>query len=277
MTRRHQSVTLLYVPADRPDRVKKALLSDADTVIVDLEDAVAPARKTAARDQLSQLLSGTGTRSVQVRVNALSSPWGMPDLEAVAGIPGVEVRLPKVESVHQVAQVVGVLGDRRPLHCLVETALGLECAFRIATSVDSIRSLSLGESDLRSELGAQDDRVLDWARSRVLVASRAAGLPPPSQSVFTDLRDLAGLRATSQAGRRMGFFGRCAIHPKQLAVIRDAYRPEPEEVERAKAVLLAIAEATDAGDGVLTIDGRFFDKAMCRSAERIVALAAATN
>ncbi|MPZ95823.1 MAG: CoA ester lyase [Propionibacteriales bacterium] len=268
------SVTLLYVPADRPDRVAKALATDADVVIVDLEDAVAPSAKAAARDAVPGLVSAADPDRVQVRVNGSSSPWGRDDLAMVASLPaGVSVRLPKVESLGAVDVALDVL-DGRSVHALLESALGVEHAFSIAAG--GVASVGLGEQDLRSELGV-DDRGLAWARGRVVVAARAAGLPPPVQSVFTHLHDPDGLVSSCRAGRALGFVGRCAIHPGQLAVIRAAYRPDGAEVDRARDLLAQVDSARRAGSGVAVLtDGSFVDAAMVEGARRVLELARLT-
>ncbi|MFI7317377.1 HpcH/HpaI aldolase/citrate lyase family protein [Streptomyces venezuelae] len=268
-------LTWLYAPGDRPDVVAKALRAGADAVIVDLEDAVAPDRKAYARAATAELLSSSQPLPVHVRVNALDGPLAEDDLRAVAPLPGVAgLRLPKVTTRAEVIRVaeraVPADGGAPALHALVESALGLEHAFAIATAHPALRGISLGEADLRADLGVRDDSGLDWARSRVVVAARAAGLAPPAQSVHPDIRDLAGLAASCARGRTLGFLGRAAIHPRQLPVIERAYLPTPAEIERAEAI--TEAAATDGGALALP-DGRFVDKAVVEGARRVLALA----
>lgn len=272
------AVTLLYVPADRPERVAKALGLDTDVVIVDLEDAVAPAAKDDARDAVPDLLRSAADVRVQVRVNAMDTPWAADDLAMVSGLPSdVEVRLPKVESTAALEAAEAFAPGRR-LHCLVETALGVERAYDIAAPAGAVASIGLGEADLRSELGVADERGLDWARGRIVVAARAAGLPPPAQSVFPRVRDLDGLAASTRAGRTLGFVGRQAIHPAQLPVIRAAYRPDPPEVQAARDLLDAFAQAQARDNGVTVLDdGRFVDAAMVAGARRVLDLEALTR
>jgi citrate lyase subunit beta / citryl-CoA lyase len=264
-------ITLLYVPGDQPERVVKALASDADVVIVDLEDAVRPEAKAAARDNLPSLLGGVdSTQGLQVRINALTTRWVDEDLEAVSALPpGVGVRVPKCEDPLALDDLDRRLGSR-PLHLLVESALGVEAAFALTQCV-RVASIGLGEADLRADLGVIDDGGLLWARSRIVNAAAAAGLPPPSMSVYPDVADLDGLRESCAAGRRLGFLGRAAIHPRQLPVISAAFRPPVADVARARE-LLAAADTSDAG-AVLTADGRFVDEAVLREARRTLALA----
>ena len=241
-------LTWLYVPADRPDRVEKALASRAHAVIVDLEDGVAPARKDEARANLAQLPRDPG-KPLWVRVNAGSEE----DLAATGDRP---VIVPKAE---------GAFPEGRTVIALIETALGVERAFEIA-QLPGIAGLGLGEADLGSQTGARD---LDWARSRVINAAVAAGLPRPPQSVYPHVRDLDGLAASSARGRALGHLGRTAIHPDQLEVIERAYLPTRAEVDTARATL----ERLEA-DGVGTLaDGAFVDRAMLGVAQQVLAIA----
>lgn len=268
-------LSALYVPGDRPERWSKAIAAGADAVIIDLEDAVAQSHKDQARASLTDL-PPVARVALQVRVNARGSAWHVADVEAVSGLPGeVGVRLPKVESADEIRALAASLGDR-PIHALIESALGVERAFEIATA--GVASIGLGEADLRSQLGLARGPAaepgLQWARSRIVNAAAAAGLPAPMMSVYADIADLGGLAASCAAGRALGFVGRAAIHPGQLATIESAFRPAPDEVERAREVLARIAAA--AADGVGTVildDGSFLDVAMVESARRTLALA----
>ncbi|QUB99470.1 HpcH/HpaI aldolase/citrate lyase family protein [Cellulosimicrobium cellulans] len=268
-------LALLYVPADRPDRVAKALASAADVVLVDLEDAVAPARKDEARAHAVALLDdAAAARGVQVRINHPATPWHAADVAALAGMPlAVGARAPKVESADEVRALAAALPGRA-LHLLVESALGVERAFELATASPQVASLGLGEADLRSDLRVDDEAGLAWARSRVVVAARAAGLPSPAMSAFTHVRDLDGLAASCRAGRALGFCGRTAIHPAQLDTIRDAFLPTPDEVDRAREVVERVGDAAASGTGVVALaDGTFLDVAMVERARTVLALA----
>ena len=270
-------VTLLYAPADRPDVVAKALRSSADVVVLDLEDAVAPAHKSGARETVRAAVAGTD-RAVQVRVNAPGTPWHDDDVALVSTLrPEVGARLPKVDDPAQVADVARRLAGR-PLHLLVESALGVERAFSLANADPAVASLGLGEADLRSDLRCTSEEGLAFARARIVVAARAAGLPSPLMSVYPHLRDLDGLRESSLAGRRLGFCGRAALHPAQLEVIRAAFTPTPDEIDRARTVLERIGSATSVGAGTVVLaDGSFLDGAMVEQARAVLALAVATS
>ncbi|MFM9591468.1 HpcH/HpaI aldolase/citrate lyase family protein [Streptomyces scabiei] len=269
-------LTWLYVPGDRPEVVAKALACGADVVIVDLEDAVAPDRKGYARAATADLLSAPQPVPVHVRVNALHTPEAEQDLKVLSPLPGLSaLRLPKVTSPAEIVAVAEgtapAEGGAIPLYALLESALGVERAYAIAGAHPALHGITLGEADLRADLGVHHDRALDWPRSRVVVAARAAGLPSPAQSVHPDTKDLDGLAASCAHGRSLGFLGRAAIHPRQLPVIERAYAPTPQEVESAEETLRA---ATAAPGAQALPDGRFIDPAIVAAAHRTLSLAA---
>jgi citrate lyase subunit beta/citryl-CoA lyase len=225
-------------------------------VIVDLEDGVPVDAKGRARDALPALLDADPGKPVYVRVNAGSGE----DLEVVAQLAIDGIFLPKVERAEQIP-------DGLDVHALIESAAGLEAAFVIA-SHPRVRSLSLGEADLRSQTGALE-AGLDWARGRIVNAAVAAGLPRPAQSVYPHVRDLDGLARSCRHGRELGHLGRAAIHPAQLPVIEQAYLPEANELEIARETVARLGEVAV---GTLA-DGAFVDPAMLGAARQVVALA----
>ncbi|GAA2077853.1 CoA ester lyase [Streptomyces albiaxialis] len=271
-------LTWLYAPGDRPGVVAKALGSGADVVLVDLEDAVAPDRKEYARAATAELLAdpAPGPVPIHVRVNALDGPLAEDDVRTLAGLPGLAgLRLPKVTGPADLARVAAWAdGTPPPLYALLENALGVERAYEIAAGPPAPHGIALGEADLRADLGVANGPGqgpgLAYARGRAIVAARAAGLAPPPQSVYPDVRDLAGLAASCAEGRALGFLGRTAIHPRQLPVIEEAFRPTAAEVEAAEQIVRAAL--TDAGALALP-DGRFVDAAVVAGARRTLALA----
>jgi citrate lyase subunit beta/citryl-CoA lyase len=272
----------LYVPGDRPDRFAKALTTSPH-VILDLEDAVAPDRKGYARAAVAEALAAPGA-AFAVRVNAAGTPWHAADLAAVAGRPGLRtLRLPKVDGpgdVRELLRHLEPLGGPPPagLTCLLESARAVEAAHAIAIADPAVTAVALGEADLRSDLGLPTDAGLTWSRSRVVVAARAAGLPPPVMSVHPHVSDVDGLVASCRAGRALGFLGRTCIHPRQVPVVVAAFAPTPAEVDRATALLAALEHAGRTGRGVLALpDGRMVDPAMAGAAHRTLATAAAAT
>ena len=267
----------LYVPGSNPRRIENALASEADTVVLDLEDAVAPNRKEEARETVAGFLRSGHEKPIFVRVNVPGSALAEQDIEAVAGPNLAGLRLPKTESAEAVRRVAKRLEDLRceaGIQCLIESALGLELVFEIARAHERVVGMSLGEADLAADLGVRDDVGLLYARSRLVVATRAAGLPGPVQSVYTNVRDEEGLRRSTEEGKNQGFVGRSAIHPNQLSTINEVFTPTESEVAEAEDLLARLEESAGAGIGALALeDGRFVDEAVVGSARLTLALA----
>ena len=267
----------LYVPASDPRRVEKALASEADAVVLDLEDAVAPNRKAGARQNAAEVLRSRLDKPVFVRVNASGSWLLAEDLRSVVGPNLFGIRLPKTEDpagVKSVAEALESSESRAGIQCLIESALGLEFAFEISRSHERVTNVSLGEADLSADLGVLGEAGLLYARSRVVAASRAAGLAGPVQSVYTDVRNLDGLRLSTREGRDLGFVGRSAIHPSQIPIINEVFTPSEAEVAGAEDLLNQLAESAERGTGAFVLeDGRFVDKAVVEQARVTLALA----
>jgi len=264
----------LYAPGDRADLLEKALAGAADVVVADLEDAVPSDRKAQARATVVALLADHPSGRLHVRVNAVGTTVGQADLRALAGAPATTVRLPKVdgsETVRAAAATIAVHGGSAQLSCLLESALGVERAGEIARAHPWVAAIALGEADLRADLGVAAraaDVGLAHARGRCVLCARAAGLPAPVQSVFPDVRDLDELRRTTAAARDAGFFGRSAVHPRQVPIINEAFLPTAMELEDARALVDALA----AGDGNTVLpDGRYVDRAVVEGALRTLA------
>ena len=266
----------LYVPGDRPDRIARALASDADAVVLDLEDAVAPGQKEAARAEAARVLRSRSAKPLFVRINAVSSGFADADVDAVAGPWLTGLRLPKTEAPEEVRHVAERLarhGCKAVIQCLIESALGVERAFDLARAHARVAGIGLGEADLAADLGVRAEAGLAYARSRIVVAARAAGLPPPVQSVYTNVRDLDGLRRSSEAGRDLGFFGRSAVHPAQVPVINGVYTPSEAEMAEARTLVAQLEAAAETATGAFVLaDGRFVDRAVVESARHTLAL-----
>ena len=158
------------------------------------------------------------------------------------------------------------------IQCLIESALGLEHALEIARSHERVAGISLGEADLAADLGVRDEAGLLYARSRIVSASRAAGLPGPVQSVYTNVKDLDGLRRSTEEGKNLGFVGRSAIHPSQVPIINEVFTPTEEEVAEAQELLDRLEGEAGSGTGAFVLeDGRFVDRAVVESARRSLA------
>jgi citrate lyase subunit beta/citryl-CoA lyase len=272
----------LYVPGDRADRLAGAGGRGADALIADLEDAVAPDAKAAARDTVRAWLDDLGTRPAAqtwVRVNA--DAVGA-DLDAVTtpALTGVVVAKGEVARIREVGALLDRLEARRGiapgtvrLIPLIESAVGLQEVAEIAR-LPRLHRIGLGEVDLAAELGLALDEPRDAftaLRLQVVVASAAAGIGRPVGPTSTAFRDLDGFRETGQTLRRLGFRARTAMHPAQIPVIHDVFTPTAEELAHARD-LLARFEAAQGGP-ILDDNGRFVDLAVIRNAREVAATA----
>lgn len=256
----------LFVPGHRPERFDKALAAGADRVIVDLEDAVAPADKAAARMALAQWLASTPAR-VAIRLNAADSPWFADDL-ALVDAPAVStVVLPKAED----PQVLAQLAARRPglaLVPLVESAAGF-AALRSLAAVPGVERLAFGHLDFQVDLGMRDaaeDELLPF-RAEIVLASRLARIAPPLDGVTAAIDDAVRLADDVARARRLGFGGKLCIHPKQVAGVRAGFAPGEAEIAWAHRVLSA---AQQAGGAAIAVDGKMVDRPVMLRAEAIL-------
>ncbi len=253
----------LFAPGHDEKLLRKVFDAGADLVLLDLEDAVPPDKKDRAREMVAEVAA---SRACWVRVNRARSELCARDLDALAGSL-LGLRLPKVESAEEVAWVAERMPGV-PLDCTIESARGVLAAYDIA-SAPACALLSYGGLDLAADLGiAVGEQETLFARSYLVVAARAAGKPSPSDGVYPLLEDDAGLRREAEAARRLGFFGKSAIHPRQVPIIHDTFKPTPEELEWAKRVLTAF-EAS-AGAATRTADGEFVDMPVAERARRLM-------
>ena len=260
--------TWLFVPGDRPERFAKAAAAGPDVVVVDLEDAVAPAHKDAARAHVIDWLPRAGV-TVAVRINAAGTTWHDADVAALAALGGPSlVMLPKADRPETVATVLAALPDGSAVVALVETALGVARAIDLARSPGVVR-LAFGSYDLAAELGVDPDHApaLAPARGNLVLASAVGGLAGPIDGVTGDVRDHERLTADVTAAAALGFAGKLCIHPSQVAPAAAALAPSPDEVAWAERVLAAATE-----DGVALVDGRMVDAPVVARARRIVSL-----
>jgi len=265
----------LFVPADSERKISKALDSEADAIIFDLEDSVAPAQKAAARDILKALLKRSGGPEWWVRINPLGSEFHKDDLEliAIADIHGIV--LPKSESGADVTQLAHRTGSI-PIHAIVtETAASLFNLLSYRDPKSPLVAMSWGAEDLSAALGAaskyDSDGSLSFtyrlARSLSLAGAVAAGVQPVD-GVFADFRDDEGLRAEAEAAAHEGFTGKLAIHPAQVPVINAAFTPSTDDVRHAEEIVAAFEAHPDAG--VLSVGGRMVDRPHLVQARRVL-------
>ena len=255
----------LFVPGNRPDRFAKAVAAGADQIVIDLEDAVGPDHKDAARQATSEWLS-TASQTV-VRVNGLLSPFFERDLEVLRGAPR-RVMLPKAR-LSDVQEVAGRLPRGSQIVALVESAAGLEEASAIGR-VDGVARFAFGNVDFAASLGVESDdqQALLFARSALVVAAASASLPPPVDGVTTSLTDLLRVERDTRHGVAIGFAGKLCVHPAQVAAVHAALRPTAEQLARAERIL---SVARDGNVGRL--DGGMVDEPVVQWAHRVSARA----
>lgn len=252
----------LFVPADRPDRFRKAVSCGADAVIIDLEDGVGPERKDAGREALPMAL-GLGI-PVFVRINPLGSPWHEADIAALRQLPFDNVMLPKTESTAAIENLQKDIGPRN-LIALIETAKGLSEIAAIARN-PSVRQFAFGPADYALDLGIPPNPdAFSYALAAIAVASRAAGIFPPLDGPSFDIK--SGELLLNEVGwaRRLGAGGKLCIHPEQVAAVRRGFCPSKEEVLWAQEVVRA-----SQGDGAQTVAGKMVDRPILERARLIL-------
>jgi citrate lyase subunit beta / citryl-CoA lyase len=276
--------SLLFMPGSNARALEKARDLLADGLIFDLEDAVAPAAKEAARALVATAVKagGYGRRELVVRINPLDTPWGEADLAAAAGLPIDAVLLSKTESADQIDRAAAMLDELGApaglaLWCMLETPRGILGAAQLAGSSPRLAALVAGTSDLTKNLHAlhtADRAPLATALGLILLAARAHGLAA-LDGVHLDLADDEGFAAACAQGRAFGFDGKTLIHPKQIATANAAFAPSAAELAWARRVVAAHAEVEKRGAGVVLLEGRLVEQLHVEDARRVLAIAEA--
>lgn len=270
----------LYMPASNPRAIAKARSLACDVVILDLEDAVAPDEKAAARNRVVAEVGtgGFGTRELVVRINALDTPWGADDIAALRSIGIDAVLVPKISGAADLAAVRAALGtDGPPIWAMIETCGGvLELpAIARAAAGSRLTALIAGTNDLAKELRCRpgvDRTPLIPALMAIVTAARAAGLVA-LDGVCNALDDPARLAAEAEQGAGLGYDGKTLIHPAQIAVANTAFGPTPDQLEWAQTVVAAFADGATADKGAIRLDGQMVERLHLAEAEAMLAQA----
>lgn len=275
--------SFLFAPGNHPRRVEKCLTLSTDAVILDLEDAVAQNEKESTRAVVVQALSQPRRCQAYVRVNALSTPWSYGDIEAVV-VPGLDgIVLPKVESaadlltaewmISALERARGLTPGAIDLMPIIETAKGYVALESIVRSGTRVKRVAFGAGDFTLDAGIRwtaDETELASYRSQIVVHSRAAGLEPPIDTVWVDLRNMTGFERCVQHVKGLGFQGKMCIHPDQIPVVNQAFRPSPEELTRAQKMVSAFEEAVKQGLASIQLEGQFIDYPIAYAAQRVL-------
>ncbi|HIY42040.1 MAG TPA: CoA ester lyase [Candidatus Nocardiopsis merdipullorum] len=279
-TERSMHRSYLYASGARPEIMGKAARSPADAVILDLEDAVAPSAKKRALQEVCDFLSerdiGFRGPDLHVRVNRSAQGYDLDEVRRVARRALSALRLPKVETAESVRAVGDLLDSLGPkaegvlLYPTIESAVGLTKVVDIAVAHPRVARFALGATDLMADLGAASSHTLLYAQNRLVLETRAAGLPAPVDCVHTDVHDVEGLAEAARNARALGFFGKSIIHPIQLEAVHNAFTPGDEEVQQARRVVQAYEEAEARGQSAIVVDGEFIDLAVAQRSRAVL-------
>lgn len=283
--------TALFVPGNRPERVEKAVTTEADVIIIDLEDAIPLSEKESCRSLVREKIVQHPDRIMLVRVNSLGTPFIEGDLEeAIAqGVTGIV--LPKVErpdDIHEINNLLHKVEKKRGfpegsirVFPLIESAAGVQRIYEIVstkTRPERIYTVAFGAADYTLDMGIEmtmNGNELFYARSRLSVACRAAGIAPPVDTPFMiDIKNTDALISDAKRAKELGFQGKLVIHPVQVGPCNRIFSPAPEEVERAEKVVKAFSEAEAAGVAAIQLEGKFIDYPVVKRSKDILALAA---
>lgn len=274
----------LYLPGNSPSMMINAGIHNPNGIILDLEDAVAPEKKEEARFLVRNALRAVNFYGGErmVRINQL--PKGLYDLDFIVAHHVNLILVPKCESAGQIkqideriSQIKAKTGKNYPIYYMpiIESALGVEKSFEIATASDNVVALAIGLEDFTADLGVQrtnEGKESLYARSRIVNACKAASIQP-IDSVFSDVSDMEALAANVKVSKSLGFEGMGCIHPRQIAVIHDSFAPEEKEIDKAKKIIVAFEDAKSKGLGVVSLGTKMIDPPVVKRAETTIELA----
>ncbi|MBL6954354.1 MAG: CoA ester lyase [Alphaproteobacteria bacterium] len=268
--------SVLYMPGSNARALEKARSLPADVLILDLEDAVAPDAKVAAREQVIATVAkgGYGPREVVIRINGTATPWHADDLAAAAASAADAILLPKAEGAGQVRTTAAALPEGMDLWCMIETPLAILHVEEIAAASPRTRCLVMGTSDLATDLNALHTphrEPFTTALSMCLLAARAYGLTA-LDGVYLDLKNDEGFEAACHQGRQFGFDGKTLIHPRQVNPANRVFAPSDDDIAEADVIVTAFERAQAEGKGVVVVNGQLVENLHVAAARRLLAL-----
>lgn len=281
--------SLLFLPGNNPNMLINGNCLGADAVIFDLEDAVAPAEKDAARILVRNTLRYIDFRGCEtvVRINAVDTAYWQADIQAILPQKPQFILLPKVGSAQDILTADAYISEAEAalnlesgavgIIALIETALGVENAYAIASASPRVKALFLGAEDLTADLQCKrtkEGREIEYARTRLVVAARAAGIDV-YDTPFTDVNDDEGIETDAALAKALGFSGKASISPRHVEVINRVFSPSLEEINYAYEVMEAIRMAKEMGKGAIALHGKMIDAPIVARAQRTIAMAEA--
>lgn len=282
--------TMLYIPGNNPAMIQQGGIYGADSILLDLEDAVALNQKDAARTLVRNMMKVVDfyDTEVCVRVNHLSTPFGLADLEEIVPLQPSAIRYPKTESPEEVAELLkiiekiedrhGLPHNKMTLHAMIETAMGVQNVFNIASMFTRVDAITIGGQDLTADMNiiyTPDGAGIDFARKRIVMAAKASHIDV-IDTVFPDVNDEEGLRRETEYAKKIGFTGKAVINPRQIDIIHEVFTPTEDEIRKAYRIVKEFRTNSAAGIGVFAIDGKMIDAPVVSRAEYILRLANVT-
>jgi citrate lyase subunit beta / citryl-CoA lyase len=279
--------SMLYIPGNNAAMIQQGGVYEADCILLDLEDSISPTEKDAARILLKHAIPAVNfyNAAVIVRVNHMDTPFGYADLQEIVPIQPDGLRLPKIESAEEVLNVIQLIEeienahnlphDKLTVEAMIETAIGVENALKIAQSSPRVIAIAIGGQDLAADMGIALDNgmsSLDYASQRIVMAAKAAHIDV-MDTVFVNTDDEEGLRAAAWHARHTGFTGKAAINPRQIDVINDVFTPNEREIAEAIDIVAAYNRHMSVGVGVFAHNGKMVDAPVVTRAQRILDLA----
>lgn len=282
--------TMLFVPGNNPGMLKDAGLYGADSLMFDLEDAVAITEKDSARFMVYNAIKNLdyGDIEIVVRINGLDNPFGREDIEAVVRAGVDVIRLPKTETkedilaveaaIEEVERKIGRVGSTKMM-AAIESTMGVINAYSIATSSKRLIGIALGAEDYVTNLKSKrypDGMELMGARSQIVIAARAAGIYA-LDTVYSDIENMEGFKREVELIKQLGFDGKSVINPRQIKPVHEIFTPTEKEIEKSSNIVRAARAAQKQGLGVISLNGKMIDKPIIERAERLLQLAMAAG
>jgi citrate lyase subunit beta / citryl-CoA lyase len=275
--------SMLFVPGTDRKKIDKALASNADCIILDLEDAVALSEKESARIMVQDVLKGRQNRQVYVRINGIDTPFCYGDLTAIIQSRPTGIMPPKVESadhikcfdwlIGQLEREAGIPAGEIEMVPLIETGSGVIHAAEIAGASSRLKCIAFGAVDYTLDIGTKlspEGHELFYARAHIVAASRAGGCEQPIDTVYPNFRDAEGLKRESEFVRNLGFQGKMVIHPDQVGIVHEVFSPTQQELAYARKVVEAFEAAEKLGIASVNLDGKMIDYPVMKRARQLL-------